>query len=401
MSGSTSNTDGIYRKLQQHLNNQPVGFPKTRSGVDLRLLQYFFMEEEVSVALAMSFRFESPGDIYKRMNDPGISLAEVDHHLARMYEHGAILASKQDDSMTYALIPFLIGMYETQVKDLSLPYIQDSREYVGKGFALEMLYAKIPQSRFIPVEQSITPQHAIATYEQLRELIETTAGNIALVECICKKSKGMLGTPCKKTKRLETCMGFYQLADYFTTRGIGRSVSKAEALAVAQLNEREGLILQLENAQNPSWICGCCGDCCGLLEILKVLPRPAELAASNYHAQIDVSKCAGCGACTKACQMKAITNPAKKSSFDEHAKKAPAQIDVHRCIGCGVCVLACKKGALLLEKKTTQLAFPPADTAELYDILGQNKKNRIQKITFLLGILGKFILKKLSFKRKG
>ena len=38
--------DDIYRNLQKHLNRQPVGYPKTISGVELKVLKHIFTEEE-------------------------------------------------------------------------------------------------------------------------------------------------------------------------------------------------------------------------------------------------------------------------------------------------------------------------------------------------------------------
>ncbi|MEE9379559.1 MAG: hypothetical protein V3V33_16155 [Candidatus Lokiarchaeia archaeon] len=32
----------IYRKLQEHLDRLPIGFPSTKSGVELKLLKYLF-----------------------------------------------------------------------------------------------------------------------------------------------------------------------------------------------------------------------------------------------------------------------------------------------------------------------------------------------------------------------
>ena len=36
----------IFRKLQKHLDKQPVGYPAVKSGADIRLLKYFFEPEE-------------------------------------------------------------------------------------------------------------------------------------------------------------------------------------------------------------------------------------------------------------------------------------------------------------------------------------------------------------------
>ena len=49
----------VYRKLQKHLDKQPVGFPATASGVERRLLRDAFTVDEAAVALEMSYKFLS------------------------------------------------------------------------------------------------------------------------------------------------------------------------------------------------------------------------------------------------------------------------------------------------------------------------------------------------------
>ncbi len=39
----------VYRKLQQHLDKFPIGFPPTDSGVELRILRYLFTEAEAEL----------------------------------------------------------------------------------------------------------------------------------------------------------------------------------------------------------------------------------------------------------------------------------------------------------------------------------------------------------------
>jgi electron transport complex protein RnfB len=36
----------MYVKLQKHLDNQAVGFPATRSGVEIKILKHIFSPEE-------------------------------------------------------------------------------------------------------------------------------------------------------------------------------------------------------------------------------------------------------------------------------------------------------------------------------------------------------------------
>ena len=41
------NEEDVYRVLQKHLDKMPIGFPATKSGVELRLLKYLFTPESI------------------------------------------------------------------------------------------------------------------------------------------------------------------------------------------------------------------------------------------------------------------------------------------------------------------------------------------------------------------
>ena len=44
----------VYRRLQKHLDELPIGFPATESGVELRILRTLFTPEEAEVALGLN-----------------------------------------------------------------------------------------------------------------------------------------------------------------------------------------------------------------------------------------------------------------------------------------------------------------------------------------------------------
>ena len=62
--------EDLYRKLQQHLDRMPVGFPPTESGVELRILKQLFTVEEARVALEMSAVPEKLKVIRRRIRPP-------------------------------------------------------------------------------------------------------------------------------------------------------------------------------------------------------------------------------------------------------------------------------------------------------------------------------------------
>ena len=44
-----------YRDLQKHLDELPIGFPPTESGVEIRILKHLFTPEEAEIAKLVNF----------------------------------------------------------------------------------------------------------------------------------------------------------------------------------------------------------------------------------------------------------------------------------------------------------------------------------------------------------
>jgi Fe-S-cluster-containing hydrogenase component 2 len=172
--------------------------------------------------------------------------------------------------------------------------------------------------------------------------------------CICRQGRAITGEPCKQTRTEENCLTIGIAAKAVVDRGVGRFVTRDEMLARLDLADREGLVLEPQNTQDPIFVCCCCGCCCGVLTTAKKLPRPAEFFRATYRAVTDAVVCQACGTCEARCQMEAVT---------EH-DGAP-RVDDTRCIGCGLCVSTCPSGALRLEPRDNVKA-PPPDMAKLY-----------------------------------
>ena len=343
----------------------PVGFPATKSGVELRLLKFMFTPEQAQIALTLDYRFKTAKQIYEGVKEWGISLVELETKLEEMADRGNTMAKKAKGEWIYANIPFAIGMYELQETRLTPEFLGDTNEYIQESFGMAYLSTKVPQSRIIPVGKSITAEHRIGTYDELRVIIEKAGDRIRIGECICRKAMQMAGQPCKLTTRNETCMGFRDFADALGRTGWGRSITKEEALKIAEKNEEEGLILQPANEEDPQFICSCCGDCCGILKAAKAVPRPVDVLASNFYAQVNPDLCQGCSTCVDRCQMQAI-----------QLKNENAAINLDRCVGCGLCVPTCPAEAIHLAKKEKQ-RIPPKDMDALYESIMTHKRTAL------------------------
>lgn len=345
-----------YRRLQRHLNKMPVGYPPTRSGVEIDLLKAIFTPEEASIATHLDYRHKTVDQIYQTAKTEAGSVQELTRILDETVAKGGITRRERDGKKQYAVLPFLLwGMYERQLKRLSPGFLTSMGQYLQGELGLELATSTLPKMRVIPIEESVEAEHHVATYDELRRLIAQAGDHLAIQECVCRKVNDLQGKSCQATDRREVCMSLGDLADLYVEEGWGRKISQEEALEIARQNEEEGLVLMPGNEQEAAFMCACCSDCCGMLGMMKNFPRPADVVASNYYAQVDAALCKGCGTCVERCPIDAAVLADSASS-----------VDLARCIGCGLCVPTCPEDAMFLVKKAQEIV-PPQTEEELYD----------------------------------
>jgi Pyruvate/2-oxoacid:ferredoxin oxidoreductase delta subunit len=345
----------VYRRLQRRLDELPVGYPATKSGVELRILKRLFTPAEAEVALALSAVPEPLEKIEPRL--PGRSRQELERMLDRMVEKGAIFGGGMlsgKGKKKYSRAPLVIGMYEAQVDRLTKGLQRDFDQYAREGFATTLLGAKTKQMRTIPVNARFVPERLVGRYDDARTMIEKGAGPWAVRNCVCRQGQDLLGQPCKQTTARRVCLMIGGAARASVVSGEGQALTREETLALLDQAERDGMVLEPANAQDPVFMCFCCGCCCGMLRAAKLFPRPAEYLQSNYQAVVDAELCTECGTCHDRCPMEAL-----------QAGEGKTAVDRGRCIGCGLCVCTCPTGAVTLRAKA-EASPPPKDLKALY-----------------------------------
>lgn len=369
----------VYVRLQKHLDKQVVGFPATRSGVEIKLLQHIFTPAEARIACCLSHKFEPLETISSRAGHLVESAGELEQILERIQKKGGIESKVKNGVTRYCNAPLVVGMYEFQVNRLTPEFLNDFDQYTSdRKFGIEFLGTKLPQMRTIPVAKSILPQHNVSTFDEVVTLLQQAEGPFAIHECICRKKRALEGGICEVTERKETCLSIGPMARMSLTTGAGREITRDKARAIIEENQTQGLVLQPSNTEKAEFICSCCGCCCGMLGIHQDLPKPLDFWATNFYAVVDRAACEGCGACVKRCQVGALSVATKKQ---------PAVVDLDRCIGCGVCVPACPTTSINLVKKPAEVK-PPQTREDLHDIMMAGKKGRLEK----LKLAGKLIV---------
>ena len=363
--------DQVYVKLQQHLDSQAVGFPATKSGVELRILKYIFTPQEAEITCFLDYRLEPLETIYPRVEHLVGSEEELEKVFAGIQKKGGIESKFKNGEKHYCNAPLVVGMYEFQNYRLTPEFIKDFNAYTSDmNYGIDFISTELPQMRTIPVAKSIHPEHQVSTFDEVNTLLKQAEGPFVIVECICRKKKSIGGKSCKKTDRKETCLAVDDMAQMALASELGRKITREEAMSIIEQNQKDGLVLQPSNTKKAEFICSCCGCCCGMLSMHKSLPKPVDFWATNFHAKVNKMSCVACGMCEKTCQVGAV-----KISY----KKQHSVVNLDRCIGCGVCVSKCPTESITLAKIPAEVA-PPQTREELYDIIMENKKGKWGKL---------------------
>ena len=342
MAETTTQSD-VYRRLQERIDELPVPFPKTSSGVELRLLEALFDEREAEVALCLSAFNESVEAIQRRVGE--IELDQLASLLAGLVKKGAISAGVtrvgNKRVRTYGLAPLVVGMFEFQVDKLTPEYVRDFHQYLEEGFRSSIVGVRTGQLRTVPIRAEVASERTVAPHTDIRSYVAGHPGPFSVINCVCRQSAGIIGEVCTTSSSHETCLMLGHVPSH------AKRLSRDEFVAILDRSEREGHVLQPQNSRQPSFICCCCRDCCEVLLNARKLPRPADAIPNAYRATVDAELCTGCRVCVKRCPMEAMMVEDKRAHVNEA-----------RCIGCGLCATTCPETAITLARRTHRRRTP-------------------------------------------
>lgn len=366
MSESSNLNEEVYERLQKHLDAQVIPFPKTKSGVEIKLLKSLFTPEEAKFALKLGL-FPAPAKTIARdreLKKDGYTLEQITQILDNMVKKGLINGGKGKDGneMYYAIAFLVIGLFEYRVNRITKEQAELFQQYVDEAFRDVIMGETIkPQLRTIPnkeslktitIDEKLDGDKMVIPYDDVDKLIDEASDFISVANCVCRQEKDVLGHGCDHPK--EVCFQFGGAAHFYVDNGWARQISKEECKKILKKAQEIGLVIQPTNSQKPTAICCCCGCSCGVLSNAKKIDKPAKYFATNYFSRVDPELCASCETCLERCPMEAIT-------MNDDDK---AEINLDRCIGCGVCIPTCPQQAIQLIKKNNLV--PPETMLKLY-----------------------------------
>ena len=165
-------SEDIYRQLQERLDLYSMGFPATESGIELKILDYLFSEDDARLFLSLSHNLATASSIASRLKQ---AQEKVAAHLDDMAERGLLFRLKKADSVKYAAIPFVHGLFEeTAEKDFNESDLAEMvKQYFDEAFDKTVQEGAEYFLRTVPVNQSIDANHKVASYEDAVEILKT------------------------------------------------------------------------------------------------------------------------------------------------------------------------------------------------------------------------------------
>ena len=324
-------TDDAYFKLREFLDSFPIGFPKTESGVEMKILKKLYTEEEAKIAVLLPPTPTRAVSIARRHKLDPKYLEEM---LESMAKKSLIFRVHRGGKTLYNAPPFMIGIYEYSVEKLDQELAKLYKEYYDTAYVNEIAGPGVPGFKVIPIEETIKTGTVLYPYQQLKESIKQ-ARKISVAECICRKEARLTGEVCDRPTG--NCLSFGVAAEFYIENGLGREISAEEAVEIIKEADDAGLVHAGANSTHLSNICNCCPCCCvSLKPISKLGFDKHHFMNSVFEAIIDSELCIGCGTCIDRCPVNAIL------------VKDIAEIDRDRCLGCGLCASVCSEEAISL-----------------------------------------------------
>lgn len=358
MSDNSKEVEELYRILAEKLDATLQGLSKigTQGNISDTWMEYLHVlvsPEDVEYLIHLPV---FPGTItaQKFARKIGMSEEESIEILERLFKSDCVMRIGSKIKKYAIHLPFLIFdvpplNYENmppekaeRLAELSYKYLTEDEWYRNFEGSPET-----PLTRVIPVQESLSPQQEILPDEQVIQIIED-AQVIALQKCACRARLDLLGIR-KCDHPLESCISIDQGAQYVIDRGLGREITKEEAIKLLKEFNKRGLVHTTENYGEGSHmlICNCCNCCCNLLGGITRWDNPRAVAKANFIANIKAPEnCIQCNICVEKCNFKAIT------LIDNQP-----QIDNAKCMGCGICVVNCPSTVLELKREEREVIY--------------------------------------------
>jgi Pyruvate/2-oxoacid:ferredoxin oxidoreductase delta subunit len=323
----------VYERLAVHLSTLGMGLPYKEELLEILVENLTPTEAEVLLTLPTKVAPLQPVAVDEIASNVSLPREKLVEMLESLSERGLLFSGKtREKEKGYALQQVGFGFPQTFFwKGEDTPHARNMANLIAKYFNRRVTTEAYGSSetegyRYIPVGGTI--DHAIQAvfpYHSMESVIQQ-ARVFAVAHCGCRIAMQLRGRGCEHP--LEVCLKFDNLAEYLIERGLGREITREEALEVIRESEEAGLVHFVDNTvKDIKHNCNCCGCACWNVGTIKRRKIPRDvLMATYFMRETDVDECASCGNCVEICPVDAVVIEGDSTTVDEDW-----------CIGCGVC----------------------------------------------------------------
>ena len=277
----------------------------------------------------------------------GQNLERVEEVLGTLAKKGFLTPSR--GSYSLPAIPALVNLHvfypEMKADDLEAAKLYQQFFIKEKFYKYYATSSKgTPSLRSIPVEHAIHPEEKTFSAEEAHAYIQgLETEDLALVPCPCRtRTEKMDARECKDAFPVGACIFIGKTAQRFEELGLGKRVTKDQAIDYLDEMVEVGLVATAENflGEPHGIMCLCCGCCCSNLRGRTRWDNPTAIAPAHFLPEAS-DDCVLCGTCAERCFLDAL-------SLDDETGRSVADPD--KCIGCGICTITCPTDALKLHR---------------------------------------------------
>ena len=349
-------TEQIYHQLCETMKNRGGMYPGADIPEFYELAETLFTPEEAAVSIGLPRGFHTADEIATGIEKDVEWVAPI---LEAMAVKGLCFSIKKGDKTLYAGPPFVPGIFEYQfMKGTNTERYRILACLIQKyktafDAVRKPLKNVFPAMRVIAINHAIKAKNQIHTYDQVKHYIETY-DFLAVSTCYCRHQAKLVDEASHCGKPDDVCIQFGTGAAFVIERGMGRSISKTEAMELLDRAERAGLVHCTNNRQEIDFLCNCCSCHCVILKSAKAQPKPGLAVNSGFQPFLNSNLCESCEICLERCPMSAI-------QMDE--SNYP-KTDLDQCIGCGLCATGCPTEAIMMNERLG-IPKPPVNNKEL------------------------------------
>lgn len=347
-----------YQMLQERLDRNVTGAPDTPAV--RKILRMLFTPVDAHIARQLPQMISLPALAEKLAAD----LDELDEQITSMARRGLVLDLERNGVRLVMASPVVIGFYEfvfmRERPDAPMEEYAQAFEdlFNDEAFVRSVFTGSTQLGRSLVREEALGPEVEILDWERATEIIDS-ADAFAVSLCPCRADARLRGEGCDAPIR--TCLTFGSAAEMLTRSGIAEAITRDEAMTILLEAKAAGLAQTGDNVRfDVSYMCNCCGCCCGMMRGIKQYGIYDGVVPSNWIATVDHSLCRGCGKCASACPAGAIH---LEPTYGKGLRRNWAIVHTERCLGCGVCADECRWEAHGMDQRAER-PYIPADTLE-------------------------------------